>query len=275
MDNLQFCSVCENKKFDRNRGIVCGITNEKPDFVNECPDYIANEDAKTKLTNHISKIKPNAKRADIAQLLLWIIIGLDFIGIISSYLQYNLLSEALNGVYITDSEAEINDMREILVGLTQTLANIICIITFIMWFRRGYFNLNERTSCDKAEGWAAGAWFVPIISLFYPYQIMKEMWIKTTNMLKAKLPEFKTQTKTTIIGVWWTIWIISNYIGNYTFRVIIKADTIEGLMDSSMADIIQSLINIPLAYLAIKMIKTYNVKEVALAKAEEEQLLKL
>lgn len=38
-DQLKFCSECQNKKFDPNRGIVCGLTDNKPDFVDYCASF--------------------------------------------------------------------------------------------------------------------------------------------------------------------------------------------------------------------------------------------
>lgn len=36
---LEYCKKCENQKFDKNKGIVCVLTNEKPNFKDKCPDY--------------------------------------------------------------------------------------------------------------------------------------------------------------------------------------------------------------------------------------------
>lgn len=39
-EQLQFCSVCTNRKMDLQEGILCNLTNRKADFVEECKDYI-------------------------------------------------------------------------------------------------------------------------------------------------------------------------------------------------------------------------------------------
>ena len=36
---LKICKTCQNKDFDPKRGIVCGLTNEKPVFEINCADY--------------------------------------------------------------------------------------------------------------------------------------------------------------------------------------------------------------------------------------------
>ncbi|AXG69655.1 hypothetical protein KORDIASMS9_01881 [Kordia sp. SMS9] len=36
---LEFCKTCVNRSFSSANGIVCGLTNEKPNFVLNCPDF--------------------------------------------------------------------------------------------------------------------------------------------------------------------------------------------------------------------------------------------
>ena len=41
-EKIKICKICFNKGFDINKGIVCNLTNEKPDFEDECPDFRLN-----------------------------------------------------------------------------------------------------------------------------------------------------------------------------------------------------------------------------------------
>lgn len=38
-DKLFFCKQCRNKAFDKQQGVVCGLTNMKPTFLSDCKDY--------------------------------------------------------------------------------------------------------------------------------------------------------------------------------------------------------------------------------------------
>ncbi|MGH1386093.1 hypothetical protein [Kordia sp.] len=38
-DKIEFCKTCTNRSFSSSKGIVCGLTNEKPNFVLSCSDY--------------------------------------------------------------------------------------------------------------------------------------------------------------------------------------------------------------------------------------------
>lgn len=39
-ERLSFCKKCKNRQFDPNRGIVCGLTQQKADFDNGCVNFI-------------------------------------------------------------------------------------------------------------------------------------------------------------------------------------------------------------------------------------------
>lgn len=222
-----------------------------------------------------SNIRPNTQRAKAAQILIWSVMALNVVSIISSYMQYNLLTAFQNGVIITDEAANSNDFREQMVSIIYLIVFIVSIVTFIQWFRRAYYNLSQRTTCAHSEGWAAGSWFVPIINWFRPYQIMKEMWDKTTGLITSNSEENIKKGSTSIIGWWWALWIFSNVIGNYVTRTTFNAETIESFINASLSDMILSTVKIPLAILAVMMIKAYAEKEeklvvIEMTEVEEE-----
>ncbi|RZT91752.1 rhomboid protease GluP [Ancylomarina subtilis] len=43
-ERVKFCKVCDKSKFDTRQGIVCGLTNAKADFEEECPDFTGNNE---------------------------------------------------------------------------------------------------------------------------------------------------------------------------------------------------------------------------------------
>jgi hypothetical protein len=38
-ERLKYCRICENRKMNPAIGLVCGLTNEKPNFETNCPDF--------------------------------------------------------------------------------------------------------------------------------------------------------------------------------------------------------------------------------------------
>ncbi|HEU4716799.1 MAG TPA: DUF4328 domain-containing protein, partial [Bacteroidia bacterium] len=102
-----------------------------------------------------------------------------------------------------------------IIGLVQTVAYILSIIFFIMWFRRAYNNLHLMGSqfLTFSEGWAAGAWFVPFMNLVRPFRIMREIW-NETQMLGRNPSELFTVEEPDITAWWWGTWLGGNIVSS-------------------------------------------------------------
>jgi hypothetical protein len=71
-----------------------------------------------------------------------------------------------------------------------------------------------------------------------------------------------------VIGFWWALWIITNYIGNYVFKMAFKEDTIENYISATTAEMVNSFLGVPLALLAYVVVKNYAQKEADLVQLE-------
>ena len=265
---IEDCDQCLN----RRRGTQdldrpCTIIGKNTDFDGKCTDFDRDSGVIVGVQNKINAIRPNKKRAEIAQFFIWAVMGIELLSIGSSYLQILLLNALQIGEEVTDLMIESNDNREQLMGIAYTVFMAMSAFTFIQWFRRGYYNLSLRTSIEHGEGWAAGSWFVPLMNLFRPYQIMKELSTKTTNLINKKSIHF-TQNNTTLISVWWSLWIFGNYAGRLLTRASNNLDSIEKLLYSTKIDIVLSLFMIPLSIIAVLMIRDYSKKEEQLSELE-------
>ncbi|TDE41797.1 DUF4328 domain-containing protein [Flavobacterium rhamnosiphilum] len=225
----------------------------------------------------MENLKPNGQRAKIAIMLLWIVLTVEIISLLSDYLQYDLLQTVANGGQISTETATDNDLRQRIIAIIYLAVFIISGITFIRWFRRAYYNLHLKAeSLSFTEGWAAGCWFVPIICLYRPNQIMKELYQETQSLLSKKNENYAQNLTTHSIGWWWALWIISSLLGQFIFRYSLKAETIDELTVTTVASIIASIIGIPLAIITVKVIKDYSEIEPLLYElkdGEEEKIL--
>jgi uncharacterized protein YneF (UPF0154 family) len=47
---LEFCKICQNRHVDFKTGLICSLTNEKPQFEDSCKDFLKDKkEAKRKL----------------------------------------------------------------------------------------------------------------------------------------------------------------------------------------------------------------------------------
>lgn len=202
---------------------------------------------------------PDSQKAKHAILLIWIILALEIISLASSYLQYNLLESAQAGTAITAEAAAANDARESMIGYVYLGAYVISAIFFIRWFKSAYHTLLQKVeTLSLGEGWTIGGWFVPILNLFRPYQMMKEMYVETSALLLANQHETGSILKPKYVGIWWTLWIINNVTAQISLRVTLSAASINELIAATQTSMFNGILGIPLALVTIKMIKDYS-----------------
>jgi len=256
MNKIDFCEKCKKRKFDSTQGIVCGLTNEKPGFIDTCPHY---EPDGSIIEYKGFDLRPNEQRANTLLFFMWTVLVLEIISLISSGLQYNLLQSASNGAGISSEAATANDLREQIISIIYLIAYICSGIVFIMWFRRAYYNLHQRVNnLSYTEGWAAGGWFVPIASFYIPFKIMKELYNETRSYFHKKDDSLHVDLPTKFLGIWWTLWILNGILSQIVFRLSRNADTLSGLMSVTILDMISESIGIVLALITIKIIKDYS-----------------
>jgi hypothetical protein len=214
------------------------------------------------------ELKPNAQRAKIAIVLISLVSIIQIISILSDFLQIVLLKNPFSII-----EAEENDFRQRVIGALFIVFYIISAVTFILWFRRAYYNLHTKAnSLEYTEGWAAGSWFVPVVNLFRPYRIMKELYLETQKILSQTNSKYKTIVTTQFVGIWWTLWIISHITDNISTKVTLRAETIDDLSTSSLVSIIASSLNIILAAITIKVIYDYSKIEIDFFDIKENEI---
>lgn len=205
-------------------------------------------------------MKPNSLRAKNAINALYaMLFGSAMMILIGIYTAYLVSDMSL--VFI--SEAEYNSYL-ILIGIGSFIflvIYIVCIVMFIMWFRRAYFNLHKLVPSSQlkySEGWAAGTWFIPIFNLWGPYQIATDLFSKSEailvehNLMEGK-PKFHL-----VKNWWWGLWIAAGILNRVSSRM---DDNFDLLLIGSIIGIIGSILAIGAGLLAIQMIKNYSKME--------------
>ncbi|WP_338793795.1 DUF4328 domain-containing protein [Bernardetia sp. MNP-M8] len=113
-------------------------------------------------------------------------------------------------------------IKDIILGFN-LLVFVVAFILFLMWFRRAYKNIQIIGYETKhTDGWAVGGFFLPFKGLYYPYNIMTEIWQKMK--LTAEGNGIKHYLKGGIHGWWWFFWLMS-FIGYYfSFKMEMRGE---------------------------------------------------
>lgn len=180
--------------------------------------------------------------------MLWISLGFEVVSILGDYAQFKMLSGPL-----TEAEIDANDVRQGLIRLGYFGVFLVTGVAFLKWIYRA--NLNSRGFGAKfmrfTPGWSIGYYFVPIMSLFRPYQAMKEIW-----QVSQDPRGWKSQGGGPLLGSWWALWLISWAVGQWAFRLFNFANSIEMLKTATGISIVSSVIGILLCLVAVQLVKT-------------------
>jgi hypothetical protein len=87
--------------------------------------------------------------------------------------------------------------------------------TFIVWFHRAYTNLGAFSDAPREYSPSAAiyGWFIPFANLVWPYKIATEIWAGS-----QRSPDERPSTGAGILGLWWTAWIVSGFLGTLMLR---------------------------------------------------------
>ncbi|MES2800003.1 MAG: DUF4328 domain-containing protein [Bacteroidota bacterium] len=207
----------------------------------------------------MNSIRDNHQRSKNAILLVIIVLVLQLVSIIPTIMQMVLVNKIFSGEQYTVEEVQLNGVLALIVNILVLVATITSGVFFILWFRRAYYNLEQKTFLTSySNGWAAGAWFVPILNLFRPYQIMNELFTITPKVLKKNDIKTDFELEKSTIATWWTLWIITLVVGNVSSRMVLNAGSAKSFNIASIFDIISCLLFIPLSIITIKVIVNYT-----------------
>lgn len=218
-------------------------------------------------------LKPNHYRSRAAISLIWVVMIIDILIIISLCIIYAIIRDGTNNGKFSEEFIITNSVIQIFLSVIYTILYIISGITFIQWFRRAYFNLHVKSSnLSWSEGWASGSWFVPILNLFVPYQIMTELYEETDSLLAKRSPYYSRRITTGLVNWWWALWILDVVFGLVSTIGILAGADIEDSIAISVIRIFRSILVIPLALLTVYIIKDYSELEPLLFRLKEDSI---
>lgn len=186
--------------------------------------------------------------------MLLISLGISVMSLLSDFMQMNLLS---SGTF-SQAEAETNDSRQQIMGILYLVAFVVTGIAFLKWIHRANSNCHGfgAQGMRFTPGWSIGHYFIPFINLYKPYHAMKEIWKVSTNP-----DNWQNETGSPLLGWWWALWLISNFLGQASVRFSMRADTISSLQASTTVSIISGVMDIPLCIVAVSLISTIFTKQ--------------
>ncbi|MFH1148820.1 MAG: DUF4328 domain-containing protein [Pseudomonadota bacterium] len=167
-------------------------------------------------THPVEFFRPSSARLVILFLTLCII--LDVAALALGTAQIKLLSEIDQGGAVDETEIQRNDDRQLMGWIVRRSVYWATVVVFLVWIYKAYRNLSAlgSTKLRYSAAWAVGAFFVPILQFFRPYQIIREIWKGSDPAVEAYDESHSEELSApSLIGWWWVIWVAHHLTGAY------------------------------------------------------------
>lgn len=127
----------------------------------------------------------------------------------------NIQAETYESVEAMQAAANASDLRVSMVGILQTFVAVILGIVFLCWTYRVCKNAHALNMAPMryTPGWAVGWYFIPILNLWKPYQVIKDAFLASCH------PDSQYQYGTSLLLIWWSIRIFLGVFGQISFRM--------------------------------------------------------
>ncbi|MFF0339108.1 DUF4328 domain-containing protein [Kribbella sp. NPDC004875] len=138
----------------------------------------------------------------------------------SDWNTYSVVHRYLGGMPNVD-DADLNRADAIakFTAIPNVIISVAAAVVFVVWLWRVRVNSEVFCQADhrRSHGWVLASWFVPGPNLWYPKQIVDDVWLASdpkTPVYTDDLRRFRTPSLT---SVWWVAWI-----GALAFDVVVR-----------------------------------------------------
>jgi len=216
---------------------------------------------------------PCRRRAQWAMGFMLVLILLAAVAIVSGEMQAGLLdrfARVADGTEPYDkqaiaAEAESNDLRQQVIGISQTALAVVMIVFFLRWVHRAHKNLRPlgAQGLEFTPGWAVGWFFVPFLCLYKPHQVMCEIWAASDPMyMTLQRVNWRRLSGAAFVGLWWAAWLLCQITGLITRQLSRHSDDgIPSLIGLTRLDQFHDLTIIAMMVTTVILIRTITRRQ--------------
>lgn len=163
-----------------------------------------------------------------------------------------VVQDQIDGIGTMDDLEAANNLN-LAVSIPGVLVTIAAGVTFVVWIYRSRRNAERVTYASehrRGRGWAIGSWITPIVALWFPYQIVQDVW-RSFDPAQQDRP-LQARDKNGFLVAWWTAFLLMSWGDRAVTRLWLR--------DTDMATVatwtwVTAVVTIVAAALAVVLIK--------------------
>jgi hypothetical protein len=178
-------------------------------------------------------------------------------------IQLDLATDLQDGRRVPFEELSASDDRVAATGMLQTACYVLCTIAFLAWYGRAYRNLRRLGAGGLrwGNGWAIAYWFIPILNLFRPKQVVNDIW-RASDPDGAPGTAWSDGRVPALVHWWWALWLISSFAERILFRQSMEAgNSPSEFVSLSQTYIVWDLIDVIPAALAFLVVMKITARQ--------------
>lgn len=131
----------------------------------------------------------------------------------------------------------------------------VLFVFWMKWVHRTYRNLPAlgADGLSYSPGWAVAYNFIPILSLFRPFQVMRETW-KASHPSHSGGLTWSAVPVPALLGAWWTLYLASTIVSLLSVSLGIRTDNLDVLLALAWVDLMMLAVDTVLAYVEIRLV---------------------
>ena len=187
----------------------CGVVN--PPAAARCD---CGHDFATGLLRAFAPFHSTESAARLAVIMLALAVVVDVIAVGAGLVQAGLVGRIAAGQTFPPEQLQAADARQRLIGIAQIVTLLAGALAFLRWLSLAYGNLPALGAVPRfSRTWAVVFFLIPILNLFRPYQVVRELWRGSGGGGAA------------IVGWWWTAHLGTSFLGAQSLTLIATAKT--------------------------------------------------
>ncbi|MFI7038629.1 DUF4328 domain-containing protein [Microbispora rosea] len=156
------------------------------------------------------------------------------------------------------SDLETNDRFYAMSGPVETVAYYATAVMFLIWLFRARANAETLSPWPhrRARPWLIFGWFAPIVSFWFPKQIVDDIWTSSRPGAIQETGSLAAARRSGLVWAWWLAWWVTSFVTRGLSVLFANSKELPAIRDAALFGVAGNVLTIGAAALAIAVVLT-------------------